>query len=252
MATGIVRAPLLRLTKAIPSTDIYHLTERLSELIVTEVFGCNLVDLPNAADTWLPIRRMVQELSQVVGLGPRESQGNIREVAGWQCAPAGASSQGTSDRHHRGSAAGSKRGNRQAGFEQSNRDPGDDGENLDGGDEDGGEHPNKRPYRKQSAEKIYSCPFRKRNPLRFNMREYDSCATLNRADLATVKSVNPPRPRGTLTTCCHQVITRANVSQKTYSHRSQVEAPRRDRKSVREVPQSISLLGRLCRPFCAG
>lgn len=67
--------------------------------------------------------------------------------------------------------------------------PGSDGsEGFDGNDnlENG---PKKRPKRLRVSKTrtSFTCPYRKRNPLRFNVREYGSCALNSFADMALLK-----------------------------------------------------------------
>jgi hypothetical protein len=67
----------------------------------------------------------------------------------------------------------------------------DDGSGLGGrdnqGDDERDESPASQAYSTKGAITNFSCPYRKRNPLRFNVRDYYVCATHSFADMSQLK-----------------------------------------------------------------
>jgi hypothetical protein len=80
----------------------------------------------------------------------------------------------------RGGGSGRKRSSR-------GHDGADSGDGAGGGSPGGGKRQKVSPTESQSTKMHFACPFRKRNPLRFNVRDFKGCATQGYPDISQVK-----------------------------------------------------------------
>lgn len=86
---------------------------------------------------------------------------------------------------HGGSSSGNKRKNKEAPSQSGNR-ASEDEDDFGEGSEEGRSQEDKKRKTSRSGGKL-SCPFRKRNPIRFNVRDHASCALNGFADFALLK-----------------------------------------------------------------
>jgi len=164
----------------------YKLTEDVCDTLLKDAFGIELQDLPvhNVVRAWNSVNLCLEEVSKL--LSANKSTGfslPIRQAAGDQ--PSG--SNAGSDLSQR-SAAGADDGlgkgkKRQRPLSHFRSNDGDDNDQSEGEQSSG----DGEPGRKKSKVVRYSCPYRKRNPRRFNIRDHTSCATAWFDDVPHVK-----------------------------------------------------------------
>jgi hypothetical protein len=169
------------------NSDVYQLTDMMMNLILKEGWGVQVKDLSEPRDIWLPIRQLMQELSQVVDPPTARKYLETPHILVNQCGPLGSSSQHAGQSGSRDIAPRSGESKR-----KNNQDHGedhDDNESFGGGDDEGADkaHPSSRKLRKFETSTKYSCPFRKRNPNKFNVRDHEPCAKTGFTNIPNVK-----------------------------------------------------------------
>ncbi|KAB5582225.1 hypothetical protein GE09DRAFT_948216, partial [Coniochaeta sp. 2T2.1] len=150
--------------------------EDICELILKQAFNVDLQDVDFPSDALESVTHCLEELSAVVySCQPLRDAAPLREV------PAGnhhSENHSPTDRKSRGK----KRAN-----SRDNKAPGDDDhQDAQSGDEDASPTSSKK-IRIEPPDNRYSCPFRKRNPLKFNIRDYNTCATSSFSDFTNLK-----------------------------------------------------------------
>ncbi|KAB5513267.1 hypothetical protein GE09DRAFT_1067392 [Coniochaeta sp. 2T2.1] len=145
--------------------------EDICELVLKQAFNVDLQDVDFPSDALESVTHCLEELSTVVySCLPLKRAAPVREV------PAGNHSP-TEDK-----SRGKKRAN-----SRDNKAPGDDDQqDAQSGDEDASPTSSKK-IRIEPPDNRYSCPFRKRNPLKFNIRDYNTCATSSFSDFTNLK-----------------------------------------------------------------
>lgn len=164
--------------------------ENVCDQVLRDAFHLGLEELATtdaAAAAYEATRYFLDELSRIVPTNsaavwsPSQSQ-MTRDPGGYGQAQASSPSQGNGGGH----------GGRQNGGGNKRR-PSDDGDdpNQDGYDDGYGSGGNgKRPRtdgQPQAEDQYLSCPFRKRNPVKFNVRDFLSCATQSFPDVSQLK-----------------------------------------------------------------
>lgn len=163
--------------------------ENVCDQVLRDAFHIGLEELATtdaAAAAYEATRYFLDELSRIVptnsaAWAPSQSQ-MTRDPGGYGQAQASSPSQGNGGGH----------GSRQNGGGNKRR-PSDDGNdpNQDGYDDGYGSGGNgKRPRtdgQSQAEDQYLSCPFRKRNPVKFNVRDFLSCATQSFPDVSQLK-----------------------------------------------------------------
>lgn len=169
-----------------PERDV---VENVCDQVLRDAFHIGLEELATtdaAAAAYEATRYFLDELSRIVptnsaAWAPSQSQ-MTRDPGGYGQAQASSPSQGNGGGH----------GSRQNGGGNKRR-PSDDGNdpNQDGYDDGYGSGGNgKRPRtdgQSQAEDQYLSCPFRKRNPVKFNVRDFLSCATQSFPDVSQLK-----------------------------------------------------------------
>lgn len=163
---------------------IYDLIDNIGRLILKKGWGIELEDLPHPWQALLLIKDLMQELSDVV-----EDQAETLQYSGFlfPILEVPASEPPSQQSHNGGSSGGTgyRKRKSQTGEQHPHQDY-DGGHNTDrpagDSDEDGDEQPNKRQSKRgkhaeEQPDLKFPCPFRKRNPLRFNFRKYEECAS---------------------------------------------------------------------------
>jgi hypothetical protein len=176
-------------SSATPSSE-RDVVENVCDQVLRDAFHLGLEELATtdaAAAAYEATRYFLDELSRIVpansaaAWAPSQSQ-MTRNPGGYSQAQASSPSQGNGGGHgsHRNG-----NGNK--------RPPSDDTDdpNQDGYDDGYGSGGNgKRPRtdgQPQAEDQYLSCPFRKRNPVKFNVRDYLSCATQSFPDVSQLK-----------------------------------------------------------------
>lgn len=163
-------------------------------LVLSNAFNISLSPVPHPEEAWESVRRCLDELSVITSLSHEQSHG-LTESHLWvvnnysrdvnpdqktsenSLLPDDGQAGVTRDRKRRRSDASggpSKRGDKSS----SNND--------DENDAKCPEHGSKT-RKKGKTHGRYTCPFRKRNPLRFNIRQHPSCATVAHDSISLVK-----------------------------------------------------------------
>lgn len=160
--------------------------KKIGELINTWASDTNPDTLKNRVEAQASVSRCLEELSRVVdcfglsGCG----QSNHETPCGNDQSAAGSGTPGNGGPTFGGSSSQSrKRTNGQGNSE-------DEAPYSNGGQEDNGEDDSPMRSKKikiEGRDNHYPCPYRKRNPLRFNIRDYNTCATNTSADLPNLK-----------------------------------------------------------------
>ncbi|KAK3303924.1 uncharacterized protein B0T15DRAFT_398611 [Chaetomium strumarium] len=171
----------------------------LCDRVLQEAFGIQVKDLASieaVSAAYESVSYCLDELSRIVLNSGVRNAG----IGTFQAARGGAGSATTpirlagGDANHGGAGGGSSgaSGNRGSGRKRFN--DARDGAGPSGGS--GGDTPDggkrlkvspQRPSDKQSDSVRYSCPFRKRNPVRFNVRDFQNCAVQGFPDIPQLK-----------------------------------------------------------------
>jgi hypothetical protein len=161
-------------------------TEDICDLVLNQVFRVDLQDLSYATDALESVGRCLEELSHLVHSGrpvrstlplcePSDQEANtqsqVRNVAG-------GNNEGRPGRSRKRTSS------RDNSRERDDEDY--DGRRDDSGSKDGSTLIAKR-IRVEPPDNRHPCPYRKRNPLKFNVRDYNTCATSSFSDLPNLK-----------------------------------------------------------------
>ncbi|KAK1761548.1 hypothetical protein QBC47DRAFT_31199 [Echria macrotheca] len=174
-------------TDAVPQQPDERLNQDVCDGLLKHLFGVELGDLTSADAALVQnsVRYCMQELFRVVPAG-LASFPPINQAAGYGESN-GASAPGSGNNANSGNnGQGSGRGG-------SKRGP--DGQQHLGGDGSGdrGRRGNsKKPkletaQSSQAEDKFFSCPYRKRNPVKFNVRDHQNCAVQSFPDISQLK-----------------------------------------------------------------
>lgn len=166
-----------------PERDV---VENVCDQVLRDAFHLGLEELATtdaAAAAYEATRYFLDELSRIVPTNsaavwaPSQSQ-MTRDPGGYGQAQASSPSQGNGGGH----------GSRQNGGGNKRR-PSDDGDdpNQDGYDSGGNGKRPRTDGQPQAEDQYLSCPFRKRNPVKFNVRDFLSCATQSFPDVSQLK-----------------------------------------------------------------
>jgi hypothetical protein len=163
-----------------------RLVDEIASWVLRNTFGKDVDDCAAPLLVWDCTYRYLQELWTA------SHEGNLN--LGFTQTPSG---QGTPSPHYGGGTPGSGSNDHQHsshyGKGKRKADGGsDDGSGLGGGrDNQGNEErdasPASQAYSTKGGITNFSCPYRKRNPLRFNVRDYYVCATHSFADMSQLK-----------------------------------------------------------------
>ncbi len=147
-------------------------------------FHTDLFKLKARPEAWEAVSRCWHELSRIVDAEDAPPSDGVKSHS-----PGGSSASGS------GSASkgrGRKRPNQQP--TRNNNDSGEEGSNADENrDDDDGDWDGRQGFPtsikkvKMESSAPLSCPYRKRNPLRFNIRDHASCATQPYKDISDLK-----------------------------------------------------------------
>lgn len=155
--------------------------DEISSLVLRNSFGKDLDDCAAPLLVWDCTNRYLQELWSA------SHEGNLGFVQA-------TSGHGTPTSHHGGTPASShdQQNSGLSGKGKRKADGGsDDGSGFNGrgdqGDDERDISPVSQVYSTKGSITNYSCPYRKRNPLRFNVRDYFVCATHSFADMSQLK-----------------------------------------------------------------
>ncbi|KAK4144572.1 uncharacterized protein C8A04DRAFT_36564 [Dichotomopilus funicola] len=161
--------------------DEAKLVDEISSLVLRNSFGKDLDDCAAPLLVWDCTYRYLQELWSA------SHEGNLGFVQA-------TSGHGTPTSHHGGTPASSQdqQNSGLSGKGKRKADGGsDDGSGFNGrgdqGDDERDISPVSQVYSTKGSITNYSCPYRKRNPLRFNVRDYFVCATHSFADMSQLK-----------------------------------------------------------------
>ncbi|KAL2129833.1 hypothetical protein VTI74DRAFT_7263 [Chaetomium olivicolor] len=192
-----------------------RLVDELSSWILRSTFGKDVDDCAAPLLVWDCTYRYLQELWTAANEG---NQGFIQATSG----------QGTPSSHY-GGTPGSGNNDQQLsgqhGKGKRKADGGsDDGSGLGGRDNQEGEERDVSPASQAYSTRgsgitNFSCPYRKRNPLRFNVRDYYVCATHSFADMSQLKkhirAHHPPVQRNAgpfpCPRCCHGFVSKNDL-----------------------------------------
>lgn len=126
-----------------------------------------------------------------------------------------------------------------------------DGYQRGGGDEGGNTATGTQPPNgRNNISSNFSCPYRKRNPLRFNVRNYYVCATHSFADMSQLKYGTQPPPPPPLF-----VVSLTNISENIFApiipRSREMQAPFPARDASRDSPPRTTLTTISGDPMCA-
>jgi hypothetical protein len=159
-----------------------RLVDEISSWVLRNTFGKDMDDCAAPLLVWDCTYRYLQELWIA------SHEGNLGFVQS-------TSGHGTPSPHYGGTPAsggGDQQNAGQHGKGKRKADGGsDDGSGFGGRDNQGNEErdisPASQAYSAKGNTTNFSCPYRKRNPLRFNVRDYYVCATHSFADMSQLK-----------------------------------------------------------------
>jgi hypothetical protein len=158
-------------------------TEDISELILRQAFNVSLQDLATASDALESVAHCLEELQHVVyGCRSLEFRAPLREAPSGDSATSSRKYENnTNSQTDRGKKRPSSRGNQD--------EEGPSGHERDGDRNGGNENPlaKSKKIKVDPPENRYACPFRKRNPLKFNIRDHTTCATTHFSAFADLK-----------------------------------------------------------------
>ncbi|KAH6611755.1 hypothetical protein B0J18DRAFT_82561 [Chaetomium sp. MPI-SDFR-AT-0129] len=173
-----------------PGDDLVH---SVCDALLSRAFGVELHDLAavgSASDAYEAVSYCLDELSRIVGntgrgrTGPAISESTLgdagqRTIPIWSGGGAWAG----------GNGGGGGRGNGNSGRKRSSAGHDDSGSGDGAGDRSPGAGKRQKisTAGHQATDLQFSCPFRKRNPVRFNVRESQSCAVQPFPDMPQLK-----------------------------------------------------------------
>jgi len=169
------------------------LIEDLCNYVLQRAFNTELSEIHGRSDAWEVVARCWHELSRII---EAEENHNASACDGSEAPSCGASSasgsgSGSGGGHSgNGNGGGRKRANQ---YTRDNDGSSGDGFNADGsgGDDDGrsgdGAGMSSKKLKVVEADQKFSCPYRKRNPLRFNVRDHQTCANQPYTSMANLK-----------------------------------------------------------------
>lgn len=166
------------------------LTEDVCDTLLKDAFDVELQDLPvnMVAETWKSVNTCLEEVSNL--LGANKCVGfslPIREAVGDQSYGSTAGS-GFHQYNNIGAGNGLDKGKKR--LKPPSRSRCNDGDDKDGSDSEqslAGVGPGRKKPKVDGPELLFSCPYRKRNPLRFNIRDHIPCAFDGFDDVSHVK-----------------------------------------------------------------
>lgn len=172
----------------LPQRPGQNQTEDICDLILNQVFRVDLQDLTYATDALESVGRCLEELSNLV-----HSCRPIRSTLPF-CDPSDQEPKTQSQPQVRNVASGDNEGrpgrSRKRTSSRGNSRERDD-EDYDGRRDDsggkGGSTLIAKRIRVEPPDNRHPCPYRKRNPLKFNVRDYNTCATSCFSDLPNLK-----------------------------------------------------------------
>lgn len=181
------------------SPDLNSLTDDMCDLILSRAFGLSMDDVSSPQDAWSSVRKCMGELSFITSeplageYSPIATESEDQEIQDNETPQKDSSNQtfpalqpGNSSRK-RSLYSGSR----------NEDDPDGDGFNSkrNGGGRDNSWEGNiEKNAKRPKGEVRLSCPFRKRNPLRFNVRDHLNCATQSFPSITLVKYASPQYP----------------------------------------------------------
>ncbi|OIW22921.1 hypothetical protein CONLIGDRAFT_687005 [Coniochaeta ligniaria NRRL 30616] len=155
-------------------------TEDICELILKQAFNVDLQDLTFATDALDSVAHCLEELSSVV-YNSRSLELPIREVPSgdynsvWSEGPSQSGQEGR----------GKKRANSYD--SQSGKQPDEEDQDDPQSGGEGGSPARSKKIKVEPPDTRFPCPYRKRNPLKFNIRDYNTCATTYFSDFTNLK-----------------------------------------------------------------
>jgi len=161
-------------------------TEDICELILRQAFNVELQDVDFAADALDSVARCLEELSYAVnGCGSIEFTLPVREVptGSHYSAPPG----GNGDQPSQSSPTTRSKKRPNNHDDEGGEGPSDDEEDDTQPPDRGGSSLNSKKRRREPPETRYPCPYRRRNPLKFNIRDHTPCATRYFSDFTSLK-----------------------------------------------------------------
>ncbi|KAH6686666.1 hypothetical protein F5X68DRAFT_240114 [Plectosphaerella plurivora] len=183
-------------------TEIDHDLEADADRALSEWYGIRLRELPRpirVVHLFEEVKEKCTEILEVEGFGiflddddtptPEEDEQPAQDGSAGS-APTGNPGFSTTLGH----SSATPKGKRRCGEAQ------DDGEDA----QDSADHPEKTPsrargpYKKHRNPEDFSCPYRKRNPLRFNVSEFESCANRSYETISLLKLVKSYKARNRL------------------------------------------------------
>jgi len=162
--------------------DEVRLVDEISSWVLRNTFGKDVDDCAAPLLVWDCTYRYLQELWTA------SQEGNLGFVQA-------TSGHGTPSPHYGGTPGAGNNDQQQSGQYGKGKRKADggseDGSGMGGRDDQGSEErdvsPASQAYSTKGNITNFSCPYRKRNPLRFNVREYYVCATHSFADMSQLK-----------------------------------------------------------------
>ncbi|KAK0710782.1 hypothetical protein B0H67DRAFT_265051 [Lasiosphaeris hirsuta] len=172
-----------------PNSD-EKLVQDVCEKLLKNVFGVDIYDLATTGvfeEVYNSIRQCLGEISRLIPANDLATfSPSISELGRDSTAsnhvPIRPAADGPSQGGKNSGGGGGEKSNRRKRPSNGDDDFNDDGDDGDDDPDDNGPNGSKRP-RTQGL----SCPFRKRNPIRFNVRDHQSCAVQSFPDMSLLK-----------------------------------------------------------------
>jgi len=176
---------------------MHGLTDEISALVLQQAFGLALEDLENPSDAWLATHTCLRDLSRICsrqdqsnGLHQKLVQGgNSSFGSRYHSGHADQGGQGPQSLSNNSSSESNNNGCGTNATEQrghgTKRTRGDGAGGSDESDPPATKHP--RVGSIEPSGPLYSCPFRKRNGARFNIRDHESCARQGHTTFSLLK-----------------------------------------------------------------
>ena len=169
-----------------------NLIQDVCDRMLKHVFGVELQDLVDtdaAPEAYRSVNYCLDELSRIISASNAASfsppMNEMPRGGGEQShTPIQPAGSGSDPNGQGGNGSGSSR------RPTNKRGPSDAGDSQDGDDNDGmggNGGGNKKPKTENSDDQRLSCPFRKRNPVKFNVRDHQNCAVQSFPDVSQLK-----------------------------------------------------------------
>ncbi|KAH7008357.1 hypothetical protein EDB80DRAFT_435053 [Ilyonectria destructans] len=168
--------------------DRHTLVDDMCDSILSNAFSVTIEEIPNPVDVWQSVQTCLSEISAIVGFDCEMTQlrDNQKSPVSLSGDSLSSDNSGNKSTQMTTSKPSSKSLGKRKAWDSGDGDDGSEERNSDGRNNPGSN--SSPPERKKVKECVrFSCPYRKRNPLRFHVRDHLNCATQSFSSMTLLK-----------------------------------------------------------------